>query len=114
MPESHATDLAKDYLAFFGNNNPSDDQVIKMTKLLINVFVNSQVLLDSRLSKAESTCLLLAAYGNTSIETAKILNISKTTVESHRKEIKRKLGCNTIAHAVYLGVRYGYIKYVKI
>jgi DNA-binding CsgD family transcriptional regulator len=113
MLDIPATDLAKDFLAYFGNTTPSDDQIHKMTQLLINVFINSQILLDMRLSKAESTCLLLAAQGNTSIETAKILNISKATVESHRKEIKRKLGCNTIAHAVYLGVRYGYVKYVK-
>lgn len=113
MPESQAIDLAKDFLAYFGNMDPSFNQIQKMSNLLINVFIRSQLVFDTKLSKTESTCLLLAAQGNTSIETAKILRISKATVETHRKEVKRKLGCSSIAHAVYLGIRYGYVKYVR-
>jgi DNA-binding CsgD family transcriptional regulator len=102
--------LAKAMLAQFGITSASPQQLKRMRKLLSNAYVNCHILIDSKLSKTESRCLLLAAQGNTSDESAKILNISKTTVETHRKEIKRKLGCSSIAHAVYQGIRYGYVR----
>ncbi len=92
-----------------GVSSASSHQLKKMRKLISNAYVDCQLLIDNRLSKTQSRCLLLAAQGNTSDQSAKILNISRTTVETHRKEIKRKLGCNSIAHAVYQGIRYGYV-----
>ncbi len=110
MSEPLFTTLAKAMLAQFSITSASPLQLKRMKKLLANVYVNCPVLIDNKLSKTESRCLLLAAQGNTSDESAKILNISKTTVETHRKEIKRKLGCSSIAHAVYQGIRYGYVR----
>jgi DNA-binding CsgD family transcriptional regulator len=48
--------------------------------------------------------------GWTSEETADILKISTTTVESHRKKIKKKLNCSNLAHAIFEGMRWEYIK----
>ncbi len=102
--------LAKVMLIQLGNSSASAEHLKRMKNLLSNVFVNCRLLIDKKLSMMESRCLFLAAQGYTSIESAKLLNISKTTVETHRKEIKRKLGCTSIAHAVYQGIRYGYVK----
>ncbi len=109
MSETLFTTLAKAMLTQFGITSASPQQLKKMGKLLSNTYIDCHLVVDSRLSTTESRCLLLAAHGNTSDQSAKILNISKTTVETHRKEIKRKLGCNSIAHAVYQGIRYGYV-----
>lgn len=110
MSDALFASLAKAMLSQLGNTAATPEHLKRMNTLLSNVFVYSRLLIDKKLSKTESRCLLLAAQGHTSVESAQILNISKTTVETHRKEIKRKLGCNSIAHAVYQGVRYGYVK----
>ncbi|HVV69093.1 MAG TPA: LuxR C-terminal-related transcriptional regulator [Gammaproteobacteria bacterium] len=56
------------------------------------------------LTHQENQCLLAAAHGKTSFETGKLLGIKSSTVETHRKSIKQKLGCTTIAHAVFVAL----------
>ena len=64
---------------------------------------------NEKLTIREIDCLHWAAHGKSSEETGLILGISKTTVESYRNEIKRKLNSVNIAQAVFEGVKYGYI-----
>ncbi|MFI0900604.1 response regulator transcription factor [Streptomyces sp. NPDC020983] len=53
--------------------------------------------------------LTLAAQGNTNRQIAKHLNISQDVVVQHFKFVYRALGAYDRAHAVALGIRYGYI-----
>jgi DNA-binding CsgD family transcriptional regulator len=102
--------IAKKYLRDFGNYNPDTEQISKVESLLNNSFVKCRIFFHDQLTKQEINCLMLAAHGKTSQETAALLNISKDTVESHRKEIRRKLQSSSMAHAVYQGIRYGHLK----
>lgn len=102
--------LAKKVLRDLGNPKPDKHQVRMMKKLIANVSIEYQLLTDQRLSEQEANCLLLAAKGMTTQETATLLNITANTVETHRKKIKTKLACSSIAQAVCEGFRLGYIK----
>lgn len=104
--------LSRKMLRDLGVLSPTAEQISKMSLLLSNVLVQTPLNITEKLTPQEKTCLLMAAFGNTSQQTAELLNICKDTVESHRKEIRRKLGCNSMAHAVYQGIRYGYLKTV--
>lgn len=66
-------------------------------------------LLVKSLTQRQKSCLVYAAKGMTSGETAYTLGLKASTVESHRKEIKRKLSCATMAQAVYEGIRLGHL-----
>lgn len=61
------------------------------------------------LTKREIECLYWAANGKSSEETATILKIKPATVDEYRKQIKKKLNCNNLVHAVYEAIKYGYI-----
>jgi DNA-binding CsgD family transcriptional regulator len=65
--------------------------------------------LANSLTQRQKICLIYAAKGMTSVETANTLGLKTSTVESHRKEIKRKLSCVTMAQAVYEGIRLGHL-----
>jgi DNA-binding CsgD family transcriptional regulator len=64
---------------------------------------------NKKLTDREITCLHLASLDKTAKESAIILNIAPSTVEEHRKSIKQKLYCKTIAGAVYKGIQAGYL-----
>ena len=69
--------------------------------------------LNSELTDRETSCLVLAAKGMTSEETANLLGVKSSTVETYRRNIKQKLSCNTLAQAVFEGLRLGYITQVS-
>lgn len=71
--------------------------------------IKMEPLQEKQLTEREIECLYWAAHGKSSDETAMILQIKKYTVEDYRKNIKKKLNCSTLAHAVYEGVKRGYI-----
>ena len=52
---------------------------------------------DTGLTSREQTILLLLADGHSNKEVARRLDISVRTVETHRKNLKRKLGINSTA-----------------
>lgn len=58
-----------------------------------------------RLTVREKECLLWAARGKSSEETALILNLKISTVNYYRKKIKEKLDCINMAQAVYEGIK---------
>lgn len=82
-------------------------QLIKT--LLSNITLNTELIIDSRLTRREKESLLLAALGYTVTESAEFLNLKRMTVEDYHKNIKKKLECKTIAKAVITGMRYGLI-----
>jgi DNA-binding CsgD family transcriptional regulator len=69
----------------------------------------SSKLLRSR----ELECLYWAAQGLTAGQTARLLGIKPTTVQSHRNKAKEKLGCLSLTHAVYECIRMGYMSHEK-
>ena len=66
-------------------------------------------MITPKISNRERHCLSLIANGQTTRKIAEFLNVKPSTVETWRKNIKQKLGCATIAQAVFEGVRYGYL-----
>ncbi len=62
---------------------------------------------DDALSARELEVLRLIALGHTSVEVARILEISPRTVESHRARVHSKLGLSTRAELVRYALRHG-------
>jgi two-component system, NarL family, response regulator NreC len=62
-----------------------------------------------RLTDREREILQLIAEGRTAKEVAQVLNISPTTVETHRTHIQEKLGVHSIPELVLYAVRKGII-----
>jgi two-component system response regulator NreC len=61
------------------------------------------------LTDREREVLQLIAEGKTAKEVANVLNISPTTVETHRTHIQEKLGLHSVAELVLYAVRKGII-----
>lgn len=104
------TSLAMDFISFLGNNYPNKKQIKMMEMVLTHTGLMMQLFIDDRLTKRERECLQLARLGCNAATAAEILKISKKTVEQHRNEAKKKLGCKTLIEAVDLGIKYGFIK----
>jgi DNA-binding NarL/FixJ family response regulator len=62
-----------------------------------------------RLSSREREVLQLVAEGKSSKEIAQVLNLSVSTVETHRKHIMEKLGLHSTAAIVRFAVRKGLV-----
>jgi DNA-binding CsgD family transcriptional regulator len=76
--------------------DPEHSVSSKVSRLLEeNNFLRKHYTQFSKLSKREQEVLKLLALGKTSSETSSILFISPATVETHRKNIKRKLDITT-------------------
>jgi two-component system nitrate/nitrite response regulator NarL len=65
--------------------------------------------IDSPLTTREQSILLLVAEGKSSKDVAKILEISVRTVETHRKNIKKKLNIGTTAGLTHYAIKNGLI-----
>ncbi|MCD6039431.1 MAG: autoinducer-binding domain protein [Gammaproteobacteria bacterium] len=101
--------LTKYLLKQLGNPNPSEKHTEFAEKLLLRTAVNRQLTFNTKLTDSEICCLYWAAQGYSAGHTALVMGTKHSTVESYRKEIKRKLKCNTIAQAVYEGICFGYV-----
>lgn len=76
--------------------DPSHQITIKVNKLLEeNRFLRQHYHLFAKLGKRERDVLRLLAIGKSSAEIAETLFISATTVDTHRRNIKSKLGVST-------------------
>ncbi len=62
------------------------------------------------LTNREQTVLLQLAQGKSNKEVAVVLDISVRTVETHRKNIKRKLGISTTAGLTRYALEYGVLQ----
>ena len=101
--------LAKELLIMLGNAKPSRQQMDLAKRLVSKMTIDCLITFDSRLTLREISCLYLAAFGKTAEETAELLCIKSSTVDTHRREIKRKLHCDNIGEAIFKGIRYGYV-----
>jgi DNA-binding NarL/FixJ family response regulator len=61
------------------------------------------------LSNRENDVLICIAKGLTQKETARVLNLSPTTIGSYKKDIYRKLGISSIAEATLEAIKYNLI-----
>lgn len=102
--------LSTKLLAQLGNNKPSQTQIELMESLIARAALEHQFTFSEQLTRRETKCLLLAAKGKTSSETAKLLGIKASTVDTYRRKIKQKLACSTMAQAVFEGMRFGYMQ----
>jgi DNA-binding NarL/FixJ family response regulator len=83
--------LAIGLLESLGNSKPTQQQITLTEELLSMVSIQHKINFSDKLNNKEIACLYWAAYGKSSKETADLLHIKQSVVESHRKEIKRKL-----------------------
>ena len=65
---------------------------------------------SEKLTTREQVVLSYLAQGETSKEIAKILSISFRTVEAHRRNMKTKLGINSLAKLISYAVKHGIVK----
>jgi DNA-binding NarL/FixJ family response regulator len=65
---------------------------------------------QSRLTSREREVLQLVAEGNTNEEIARILSLSRNTIEAHRKHIMEKLDIHTVAELVRFALRNGIVQ----
>lgn len=61
------------------------------------------------LTAHEANLLAMIASGDTATEIANKLDRSHETMRSHQKTIRHKLGARTMAHAVAIGFREGFL-----
>jgi DNA-binding CsgD family transcriptional regulator len=101
--------LAIQILEHIGITEPTQQQVDLIENIVSGCGIQVRAHFDNCLSKKEIACLYWAAHGKSSQKTAELLAMSQSTVEAHRKEIKRKLKCSTIGQAIFEGLRYGWI-----
>ena len=75
-----------------------------------NTTTTTNITLRMKLSAREMEILVLAANGASNKETARKLDLADATVKVHRKTLMRKMGVNSITHAVAFALRSGLIK----
>jgi DNA-binding NarL/FixJ family response regulator len=82
-----------------------------VTGVVINDYINKIQAMDSIgqpiLTSRERETLQLIAEGKSTADTAKLLNVSTKTIESHRKNIMDKLDIHSIAELTKYAVREG-------
>lgn len=94
-------ELARDYLLYFGNENPSANQIIVFKKLLIDVFFRNLLNFSEKLTLKEMKCLYLAFRGISINNAAKILDTHPDTIKYYRKKAIKKLGCKNMVEAAF-------------
>lgn len=93
--------LTNALLENLGMEKPTKPQYTSAESFIMGVILNAAENAHQRLSPKEWLCLQLAACGDSAEETAKKLSLSTGTIKNYRERIREKLGCKTIAHAVY-------------
>lgn len=97
----------KEILVNLGSHRPSGKQIKLACQLFSHISINHKLVLPPKLSAKQTTLLILIARGFNSAKIGELLNIKKSTVETHRKHIKSRLNCLTIAQAIYEGITFG-------
>ncbi len=82
-----------------------------VTGVVISDYINKMQAIDAAgepiLTSRERETLQLIAEGNSTADTANLLNVSTKTVETHRKHIMDKLNIHSIAELTKYAVRVG-------
>lgn len=95
-------ELAKDYLAYFGNVKPTNNQIIIAKNLIIDLLTHQALNLDEKLSIQEMKCLYLAFKGKTVAYTSQILSLNQDTVKYYRRQGIKKLNCKNMVQAAFI------------
>lgn len=103
---AHVNDLTVKFLKFLGKRKPTQKHINVTQKLLFTAVIQKHLYSDDRLTQREQN---LAAKGYTTDETARILSIKKSMVETHRLSVFKKLSCRNIGQAVFEGIRFGQV-----
>jgi DNA-binding NarL/FixJ family response regulator len=74
---------AIEYLALLGNETPTQKQIDLIKMLMAKIAIEQKISFDHRLSEQEKNCLLLATFGKTTEQTAKLLNLKQNTVKKY-------------------------------
>jgi DNA-binding CsgD family transcriptional regulator len=101
--------LAKIYLEYLGNSNPTSKQLTEMQVLLPNTCIKLPIRCDLRLTEQEKECLYLSAQRKRIKEIALFMKVSTRRVTQYRQSIFEKLNCKNITSAIIVGIRYGEI-----
>lgn len=63
-----------------------------------------------RLSRRQQEIFIRLVQGKPTKEIAKELRVSPRTVETHRLQLRRKTGANSLAELIRFGIRSGWVK----
>lgn len=94
-------ELAKDYLNYFGNPKPTNNQIIVAKNLIIDLFTRQTLSFDEKLSIQEMKCLYLAFKGKTVAHTSQIFSLNQDTVKYYRRQGIKKLNCQNMIQAAF-------------
>ena len=100
--------LSNELLYQFDVINPTRKQLDKACSFILKVICDGHFVFDEKLTQKEALCLFWTAKGKKTTETAKILNISPGTVDTHKKRIMKKLNCRNMLQAVFEGMKLAY------
>ena len=97
-----------------GNRNILEDQnpekiLARIQKIHHLMLKEKHMVIHSKISSREGEIIQQISNGKTTDEIAKILNLSKHTVESHRTNIFSKLDVRNVAELVALAFRVGLV-----
>ena len=97
-----------------GNRNILEDQnpekiLARIQKIHHLMLKEKHLVIHSKISSREGEIIQQISNGKTTDEIAKILNLSKHTVESHRTNIFSKLDVKNVAGLVALAFRLGLV-----
>ena len=105
MNQRQKLNTLPEILMLSSNHEIKEDQINQIKSILSADVIVKQIKQNPRLSEREFLCLYWSARGKTSQETASLLNITESTVNSYKKSILRKLNCNNIAQCVFEGIK---------
>lgn len=95
-------ELAKDYLNYFGNQKPTNNQIIVAKNLIIDLLTHQTLSFDEKLSLQEMKCLYLAFKGKTIAYTSQIFSLNQDTVKYYRRQGIKKLNCKNMVQAAFI------------
>lgn len=87
----------------------ADDREFISPHVAVRLHALHRALTDHKLTQREVEVLRLIAFGHTSVEIARKLQLSPRTIETHRAHIHKKLGLGTRAELVRYALRRGLI-----
>lgn len=94
------SELAQDYLKFFGITSATKKQVLVFENLIYRRFIYDDLTFYYPLSLSELKTLYLASEGYDIRETAMILVVSIRQIENLRSATIEKLNCKNMIHSV--------------
>lgn len=101
---------AKNYLNYFGNRQPSIEQLNMMQSLIDSHWLKRTVKFNNKLTDREKECLLNLIHGKNTNEIALLMNISAQTIKVHIRNILKKMVCKNTKEAIAKALRYELIK----